>query len=174
MTNKFFHTHTPLTAARRGFTLIELLVVVLIIGILSAVALPQYEQAVRKARLMRLTPLMQTVNTAQQVYYLANNEYSPDLNNLDIELPSGAEASSATGFTYQDFVCFLQGGNGPSVYCYDRRYVWPKLEKYYARNYFLCWDGKDDAATKLCKSLSGKTTADGVSSGDSLGNYWSF
>lgn len=147
--------------------------VVLIIGILSAVALPQYEQAVRKARLGRLLPLMRTVDVAQQTYYPANNKYSPNLNNLDIELPAGAESASASSFTYRDFACFLQGGNGPSVYCYDRRYEWPKLEKYYASSHFLCWDGRDDAAITLCKNLSGKTSPDGPSSG-SLGNFWRF
>ena len=78
------------TNNKRAFTLIELLVVVLIIGILAAVAVPQYQKAVAKARYMSIAPLLKTIKDAQEVYFLSNGEYTTDFNALDVSLPGEA------------------------------------------------------------------------------------
>lgn len=72
----------------KGFTLIELLVVVLIIGILAAVALPQYQKAVYKAQGREALQFIDALDKALQVYYLQNDSYE-GLNEdiLDIDLP---------------------------------------------------------------------------------------
>ena len=71
---------------RGGFTLIELLVVVLIIGILSAIALPQYQKAVARSRAVEAIVSLRTLTTAQQEYYMANGGYATNLEELPVQV----------------------------------------------------------------------------------------
>ncbi len=87
----------------QAFTLIELLVVVLIIGILAAVALPQYQVAVKKANLAKYMDLVKAIKDAEEVYFMANGSFTPDIDELDVSLPSLAsctKTSNSSGTFY--------------------------------------------------------------------------
>ena len=80
----------------KGFTLIELLVVVLIIGILSAVALPQYTKAVEKSRATEAITLLGNLANAEDIYKMSTGSYTGDLSLLDIQLPGVTSTSVNT------------------------------------------------------------------------------
>ena len=73
-----------------GFTLIEILVVVLIVGILAAIALPQYQRAVEKARAVEARELLDTVYKAEQMFFLTNGSYASSFSDLDVDIPWAA------------------------------------------------------------------------------------
>ena len=83
---------------KQAFTLIELLVVVLIIGILAAVAVPQYQKAVWKSRFATIKHIAKTIAAAEEVYYLATGSYTDRIQNLDIEIPTPERTSEVESY----------------------------------------------------------------------------
>ena len=95
--------------ANSGFTLIELLVVVLIIGILAAVALPQYEKAVLKARMGEAKTVLASMKMAVRTYYLETGNWPTSLDDLDITIPANK------GYWIHSSITAWDGGNAPLV-----------------------------------------------------------
>ena len=154
---------------KKAFTLIELLVVVLIIGILAAVALPQYQVAVVKSKYIQMMLLGDAIARAEEVYKLANGTYTDNLDELDIEIPGyNSTKKYASGTEYRCYVDVIY----KEVYCISLSYPQLRYHVYFYNNSRSCWVGKDNGSyssilEQVCKSVTGKkegTTEENTSS----------
>ena len=153
-----------------GCTLIELLVVVLIIGILAAMALPQYFKAVERSRMTEAITIMDSVVKAQRRKFMQTNRYAENFKGLDVS-PKGAKGENyytkgdpRTGAGGKNgFLISLSGIMVFATRVFDGNWASDSLQyqyylyRYYQSDNVSCY-GNNQAGRELCADFCGIDT----------------
>ena len=143
---------------KKAFTLVELLIVVLIIGVLTAVALPQYQTAVNKSRYAGLMPLAKSVKDAEEAQLMATGKYTSKLEDLSVQVPGTIDPENTATTDHVTIELYDGEGNYDFVKAKDTRNPANTYVMYFAKSgnfkgEIHCEAKKDDPrAIQLCKS----------------------
>ena len=180
--------NNTLHSVSKGFTLLELLVVVLIIGILAAVASPQYKMAVTKAKVAAILPIMRRWKDAYMEWKLIHGSYCkvensggwcdeyPSADDLGVNWPGDWECDDNGIECENDYwYCFANEEERGDVYCQHQidsnnffliHMFQPDDHFEYLRDRTMCIPNGDEGH-KVCKALGGKL----IVGGDDGGKY---
>jgi type IV pilus assembly protein PilE len=104
----------------RGVTLLELMIVVVIVGILAAVAYPNYRDAVARSHRNEAKAALLQIATNQERFYLNNQTYTNDMTSLGFDVANNLVTDTgsyqitlagANAATYTATATYLKGGN---------------------------------------------------------------
>jgi type IV pilus assembly protein PilE len=138
---------------KKAFTLIEILVVVVIIGILAAVALPQYNKVVEKARAAEALTVIRTIADAEEMHHLITGEYTVNADALDVSY----KPMKYFHFTIDPSIYNIRAirGSNSSKY-YHFRYFMKNIPSNSYPGKFLCLHPiNDETYAYICQSLGG-------------------
>ena len=160
-------------STRRGFTLIELLVVVIIIAILAAIALPQYQKAVIKARATEIQTFIAHVEKAMDLYVLENGYPSSGYkdipwNEMGIDVSSYCDSVGGANTGYR---CTAKNfsANAPMLGSDEWEFGTDLSESAFGRSSIWIHAYKDGTKWKTCLpigSLKAKPMCDALKAAD--------
>jgi len=90
-----------------GFTLLEVLVVVVIVGILAALAIPQYRKASESSKAAEAYNNLNAIRKAEWTYYNRYNCFTGNLDELSIENPNNMPSVTNRGNRYFDYLAVI-------------------------------------------------------------------
>jgi len=146
-----------------GFTLIELLTVVVILGILTSIALPQYRKAIQRAEASNALINLKTIFDSAKRFQSTSSQWPTSFTGLDVDLldisDNGTVGEFQYGFSNDNngtvSACRIIEGDATDTYClfaYYRMTVTANHRSTIQRDVYACQYGAPKYQA-LCESM---------------------